>query len=76
MENLRYRWSLMSSFDRFIAIQVLVFLVISILGLIGLPLDRWLVLSSSLTTLLFQPWSLITYSFIHADLWHLIFNML
>ena len=76
MENLRYRWNLMSSFDRFIAIQVLVFLVISILGLIGLPLDRWLVLSSSLTTLLFQPWSLITYSFIHADLWHLIFNML
>lgn len=76
MENLRYRWNLLSSFDRFIAIQVLVFLVISILGVIGLPLDRWLVLSSSLTTLLFQPWSLITYSFIHADLWHLIFNML
>ena len=76
MENLRYRWNLMSSFDRFIAIQVLVFLVISILGVFGLPLDRWLVLSSSLTTLLFQPWSLITYSFIHADLWHLIFNML
>ena len=76
MENLRYRWNLMSSFDRFIAIQVLVFFVISILGVIGWPLDRWLVLSSSLTTLLFQPWSLITYSFIHADLWHLIFNML
>lgn len=76
MENLRYRWNLMSSFDRFIAIQVLVFLVISLLGMIGLPLDRWLVLSSSLTTLLFQPWSLITYSFIHADLWHLVFNML
>ena len=76
MENLRYRWSLMSSFDRFIAIQVLVFFVISILGVIGWPLDPWLVLSSSLTTLLFQPWSLITYSFIHADLWHLIFNML
>jgi len=71
MENLRYRWNLMSSFDRFIAIQVLVFLVISILGVVGLSLDRWLVLSSSLTTLLFQPWSLITYSFIHSDLWHL-----
>ena len=76
MENLRYKWNLMSSFDRFIAIQVLVFLVISILGVIGLPLERWFVLSSSLTTLLFQPWSLITYSFIHADLWHLVFNML
>ena len=76
MENLRYRWNLMSSFDRFIAIQVLVFLVISLLDMIGLPLDRWLVFSSSLTILLFQPWSLITYSFIHADLWHLVFNML
>ena len=52
MENLRYRWNLMSSFDRFIAIQVLVFLVISLLGMIGLPLDRWLVLSSSLTNLI------------------------
>lgn len=76
MDNLRYKWNLMSLFDRFIAIQVLVFILISLLDIIGLPLERWFVLSSSLSTLLFEPWSLITYSFIHADLWHLVFNML
>jgi len=29
-----------------------------------------------LSQLLYQPWSLITYMFLHADFWHILFNML
>ncbi len=32
--------------------------------------------SPSLFELIFKPWSLITYGFFHADLWHLIGNMI
>ena len=32
--------------------------------------------SPSITELFFKPWSLITYGFFHADLWHLLGNMI
>ena len=32
--------------------------------------------SPSLTDLIFKPWSLFTYGFFHADLWHLLGNMI
>lgn len=31
---------------------------------------------SSLSSLLLRPWTLITYMFIHKDIWHILFNML
>lgn len=36
----------------------------------------WLALSSDPTTVVFHPWTLITYSFFHAGFLHLLFNML
>lgn len=36
----------------------------------------WLSLSSVPGDLLWKPWSLIGYAFLHADFWHLLFNML
>lgn len=33
-------------------------------------------LSSSPPDLLYKPWTLITYAFVHADFWHLVFNLL
>ena len=37
---------------------------------------QWLALSSAPEDLLFRPWTLLSYMFVHADLWHLLFNML
>ena len=31
---------------------------------------------SSLTALLIRPWTLLTYMFVHKDIWHILFNML
>lgn len=39
-------------------------------------IERWLALSASFTALIGKPWTLITYMFLHADLWHILFNML
>lgn len=36
----------------------------------------WLALSSNPLNLLYRPWTLLSYMFVHAGLWHLLFNML
>lgn len=36
----------------------------------------WLVLNSNLSILAFKPWTILTYSFIHAGVIHLLFNMI
>lgn len=38
--------------------------------------NDWFSLSSNITALLWKPWSLITYAFLHAGFLHLLFNML
>lgn len=68
---------------RLILINVVAFVLISILGIgawlfnvEGISLMRWLALPSDWMSLLHRPWTLLTYMFVHADLWHILFNML
>lgn len=62
-----------------IGIYLLVTLVAVFLKLFGvqggLPV-HWLEMPADVTTLLVQPWSVLTYMFLHADIFHLLFNML
>lgn len=39
-------------------------------------LKTWLCLSSSFKEAALKPWTFITYAFLHADFWHLLFNMI
>ncbi len=39
-------------------------------------LQDWLIVPSSVRQLIFKPWVLFTYAFMHAGFWHLIGNML
>ncbi|HSD13912.1 MAG TPA: rhomboid family intramembrane serine protease [Flavobacterium sp.] len=39
-------------------------------------LKDWLCLSSDFKIAAVKPWTLITYAFLHADFWHLLFNMI
>ena len=39
-------------------------------------IDSWLVLPSSLQEFIIKPWTLITYFFMHAGFFHILFNML
>jgi membrane associated rhomboid family serine protease len=36
----------------------------------------WLAVPVSLDTLMTHPWTLVTYMFLHFDIWHILFNML
>ena len=68
---------------QFIYINVGVFVVTTLVGVI-LMLFNWghtpwlacLELPASVSRFLVQPWSLFTYMFLHADVLHLLFNML
>ena len=69
--------------SRFIYFNVGVFVFVSLVNLFlmlfGVPANPWvkyLQLPSWLPTFFLQPWSLITYMFLHVGLFHLLFNML
>ncbi|ESU22263.1 putative membrane protein [Flavobacterium enshiense DK69] len=39
-------------------------------------LKTWLCLPSNINAAIVKPWTLVTYAFLHADFWHLLFNMI
>ncbi|NOR88023.1 MAG: rhomboid family intramembrane serine protease [Bacteroidales bacterium] len=77
--------------SRLILINVVIFIIINVFGLIQylLGLDRefiqatgvnrityYLSLPSDLSSLIYRPWSLVTYMFVQEDVFHLFFNVL
>jgi membrane associated rhomboid family serine protease len=74
-----------SNLTRLIYINIVVFVLITIVAVIGFlianpeisekALDLFSV-PASLHTVLARPWTLITYMFTHKDIWHILFNML
>jgi membrane associated rhomboid family serine protease len=75
-----------SKLNLLIGINVAVFLLINTADIIGKVLfnspiikfysDEYLLLPASLHKLLTHFWTPITYMFMHADIWHILFNML
>lgn len=69
---------------KLIFVNVAVFIVINILGLFsflfGLSspdgLIKWLAVPADLHILLYRPWTLFTYMFLHQGFLHILFNML
>jgi membrane associated rhomboid family serine protease len=71
---------------RFILVNIIVFLVIKIISVIiflfslSYPLDdlivHYLAVPAYLPALLYRPWTIITYMFLHEQLFHILFNML
>lgn len=62
-----------------VGVFVATLLVGVLLTLFNLRMDnllQWLELPASLPRLLYQPWSLLTYMFLHAGVLHILFNML
>jgi membrane associated rhomboid family serine protease len=86
LENIKSKFGAATSLYRLLAINVSVFLVLMILRtflfIFGADfvifdfLVEKLSMPSSLSQLLFQPWSLITYMFLHVDFMHILFNLL
>ena len=54
----------------------LVTVFLRLFNLPGLAVLHYLEMPADVERLLMQPWSLLTYMFLHADIFHLLFNML
>ena len=76
-QSLKYRYNNLDVFGKIITINVIVFFVdvlltkvfkLKIVDYFQLPPDFW--------NFILQPWSLISYGFLHTGIWHLLFNML
>ncbi len=78
--NFAYQYKMASVLVKLIVINVAVFLVVTLgsffFSISPQYLSRWFVLSDDLDTLLFRPWTLFTYGFLHFGFFHILFNML
>ncbi len=77
--SLKYQLARLSIAEKLILINLAVFILDGLFWfLMDLPKDTlsgWFELPRDILGFLSQPWSLITYSFFHADFWHLFWNM-
>lgn len=81
-DQLLYRYQLLNSAEKLILINVVCFILPlflkTIFFLFNIPFTfflSWFNLSSDWSVFLFQPWTLLTYSFLHSGFFHLFWNM-
>ena len=81
--NFRYRVKTATASEKLIAINVAVFILFfffkTLAFLFQLPSDfllEWFVFPKEPGEFIFKPWSIITYAFLHAGIWHILSNML
>lgn len=69
----------LSVFEKIMALNVVVFFVGWLIHIFGnMPRAytlSWLALPNHFLDIIFQPWSLLTYGFVHYDFYHLLFNL-
>ncbi len=79
-QDIKDKLSNLNVLEKIIAINVVVFLVGYILTkVLSLPDEtslNWLELPQDFTEVIYKPWTIITYGFIHYDFWHVLLNML
>jgi len=78
--SLTYQFKKSNVMTKLIVINVVIFLLVRVIAFLmqmrPKDLVTWLVLPEQPSEILLQPWSLVTYSFLHFDFWHLFWNML
>ena len=84
-DDLKKTFSNGSNLTKLIYINIAVFILITISAVVGFLLNNPLIsetamkffsVPSSLKALMLKPWTIITYMFMHKDIWHILFNML
>ncbi len=78
--SLLYKYQTANIAIKLIVINVGVFLIFNLLPWIiqvdATVLNRYFVLPTDTWRFLQQPWSILTYAFLHSGVWHLLWNML
>ena len=83
IDNLRSRYAAATVPVRFVMVNVAVFVIVRVLALVcllfavdAMPAIELLEMPSNPVKFLHQPWSVISYMFLHYDVMHILFNML
>lgn len=77
LQDLKYKYNNLNAFGKLIVVNGIVFIVLLLLRVFKLGfIEPYLVLPADFLDFIFQPWSIITYGFVHGGLFHIIFNML
>lgn len=71
-QDIKDKLSNLNVLEKIIAINVVIFVI----GLILRNSFSWFELPSDFSNFIVKPWTIITYAFLHADFFHILFNML
>lgn len=77
--SLSYKFKTANIVVKLIVINVLLWIGFMLLEWVlnsGAIITQWFSLPTDLGRLIIQPWSLLTYAFLHGDFWHIFWNML
>lgn len=78
--DLKYQYSRLNIAEKLIAINVLIFIVTRLFAVLFDysvdSLTSWFALPENLSDFITQPWSIVTYAFLHGGFGHLFWNML
>lgn len=82
--TLKFRFKQKDLLVQIIIVNVLVFLILSVVTLVttlfkfSVPFydSSFIEVSSNIDVLVKHPWTVLTYMFVHYNLWHILFNML
>jgi membrane associated rhomboid family serine protease len=82
-EKLLYKYRTASTLEKLIGVNVLMFILTYVFGTIFFLMNintnyflDYLVFPKDFTDFILQPWSIVTYSFLHSGFLHILFNMI
>lgn len=82
-DKLRFKLQTATVVEKLIALNIIVFILFYLAKTISFlfqwPSDfllEWFVFPKEAGEFIFKPWSIITYSFLHSGIWHILSNML
>src|SRR5512146_2594130 len=73
-DSFSFGYALTPWVKRLLIANVVAFVGLWVLAKLGLPLGDLFALRPDLV--LYRPWTLVTYMFVHANFWHILFNMI
>ncbi|MCH8533543.1 MAG: rhomboid family intramembrane serine protease [Flavobacteriaceae bacterium] len=81
--QLRYKYAMASMTEKLIGANLVFFVLIFVFKTIGFLFNsdgnflvEWLVFDKEPYEFIFKPWSIVSYAFMHAGFFHLLFNMI
>ncbi len=76
IENLKVKYAQLNVAGKLVAVTSIITIVFWLLEVLYPPINTWFALPARFLPAVLQPWSWITYGFLHGGIFHLFFNML